>query len=349
MDLFGGQEGMVWEVVNRLAYAMERRDAVLKGHNASFAGNSGGEFTYRIASENGVGEVRHRCVIPGIELMFNDYRMENYTSNVSGTGASLVLDYCREGRLEFRTKDGQSGFFESGDVSLDRRDSHAGLYEFPLKRYSGISIGIDLKSISCDFPEVARSLPVDAARLQERLTNPGARTIIKGNTSLQRILDGFYDVPENISQAYFLIKVQEVLVYLETVDVAESSDKRKYFSRAHVEKVKAMHAFMVADLSRHYTIRELADTFELSLSALKSCFKGVYGDSVYSYMRSYRVNRAAEMISENPGLSISSVAAAVGYANPSKFSDAFRGVMGCLPSEYRVEMKHSKERRSVWS
>ena len=29
MDLFGGQEGMVWEVVNRLAYAMERRDAVL--------------------------------------------------------------------------------------------------------------------------------------------------------------------------------------------------------------------------------------------------------------------------------------------------------------------------------
>ena len=97
---------------------------------------------------------------PGIELMFNDYRMENYTSNVSGTGASLVLDYCREEGSSFAPKMAQSGFFESGDVSLDRRDSHAGLYEFPLKRYSGISIGIDLKSISCDFPEVARSLPV---------------------------------------------------------------------------------------------------------------------------------------------------------------------------------------------
>ena len=78
-----------------------------------------------------------------------------------------------------------------------------------------------------------------------------------------------------------------------------------------------------------------AERFQISLTGMKNCFKEVYGDSMYSYLRRYRMNIAATMLRQDSKKGIAEIAGAVGYESPSKFATAFRQVMGQTPMEYR--------------
>ena len=66
-------------------------------------------------------------------------------------------------------------------------------------------------------------------------------------------------------------------------------------------------------------------------------FKSVYGLPIASYMKHYRISRAAQMLRETDE-SISSISASVGYESQSKFSKAFKDVMNILPTDYRKKM-----------
>lgn len=67
---------------------------------------------------------------------------------------------------------------------------------------------------------------------------------------------------------------------------------------------------------------------------MKRCFKGVYGDSIYAYMKRYRLQVAERMLRESK-LTIGEVADQIGYLNPNKFTSAFCSEYGVPPTEYR--------------
>jgi AraC-like DNA-binding protein len=95
-----------------------------------------------------------------------------------------------------------------------------------------------------------------------------------------------------------------------------------------------MHEMLVNDIEHHYTLEELSQRFEIPQTRMTSCFKGVYGNTIYAYMRIYRMKYAAKVLLQSQ-LSVAEVALSVGYVNPSKFSNAFEKVVGTLPNEYR--------------
>ena len=72
-------------------------------------------------------------------------------------------------------------------------------------------------------------------------------------------------------------------------------------------------------------------------TSMKVCFKGVYGSSIYSYMKSYRMQAATILLRDTKD-SITEIAAKMGYDNPSKFSEGFKKEFGELPSEFRKKM-----------
>lgn len=100
-------------------------------------------------------------------------------------------------------------------------------------------------------------------------------------------------------------------MYLDALQISESKEERPYFYKGQVEKIKAIHDLITTDLQEHYTMDELAERFQISLTGMKNCFKEVYGDSMYSYLRHYRMNIAATMLRQDskrglqklPGLS----------------------------------------------
>ena len=70
---------------------------------------------------------------------------------------------------------------------------------------------------------------------------------------------------------------------------------------------------------------------------MKKCFKGVYGDSVYAYMKRYRLQVAERLLKESQ-MTIGEIAEKIGYLNPNKFTSAFRAEYGIPPTSFRKKI-----------
>ncbi|KOP65587.1 AraC family transcriptional regulator [Bacillus sp. FJAT-18019] len=100
-----------------------------------------------------------------------------------------------------------------------------------------------------------------------------------------------------------------------------------------VEKVKEyIHQHLSEDLSRE----DIASQVFLNPDYLTRVFKKETGMSISDYLLQQRLNIAASLLA-NTGLSVSSIAAQIGYANFSHFSRMFKKYYGKSPLEYRQE------------
>ena len=76
----------------------------------------------------------------------------------------------------------------------------------------------------------------------------------------------------------------------------------------------------------------------VSQTQLKNSFRNYYGNSVYKYIRSRKMQKAASLLEEGQ-LSVMEIAGMFGYENCSKFAAAFRGEYGVSPSSYRKQRR----------
>ena len=53
---------------------------------------------------------------------------------------------------------------------------------------------------------------------------------------------------------------------------------------------------MVSNLRQHYTLEQLSEQFDIPLTSMKACFKGVFGCSIYAYIKSYRMQAATVLL-----------------------------------------------------
>jgi len=141
------------------------------------------------------------------------------------------------------------------------------------------------------------------------------------------------------------LKLLELLLYLDELDLSKLQ-KHAYFYKSQVEKVKAIAACLAADPASPHTIAGLSARFDFPQTSMKLCFKSVFGTSVHSYLRCLRLNEAATRL-RSGSEPVSDIAAAVGYANASKFAAAFRDCFGMSPSEYRRRYADFHDRHDV--
>ena len=89
----------------------------------------------------------------------------------------------------------------------------------------------------------------------------------------------------------------------------------------------------------------LCKMFGINPTTLKEHFKQNFGCPVYSYAKNRRMFRAAELMTASD-MRIIDIAEEAGYSNASKFSSAFREVMGVNPKYYQMEHKKLRTRQS---
>lgn len=147
-----------------------------------------------------------------------------------------------------------------------------------------------------------------------------------------------YGVPDSIRLPYLRVKVLELLLCLDAAETSED-EKRQYFYRTQVEKVKAIKTFLAENMSDDFTQEELSEQFEIPLTTMKSCFRSVYGTSIGAWLTGFRMNRAAEMLINDRNKSAAEIAGLVGYDSASKFAATFKRIMGRTPIEYRKDIR----------
>ena len=314
-------------------------DFLLTGGTGVKLAENDGCSVYQFRNETGEGTITIYEVFPGVSLSYNDFHIRYYDSEFKPDRNLLCIDHCREGRLEYPAADDAYSYVEAGDLKLDRRLTHTGHFEMPLSHYHGAMVSFDMDAVCRSLPQEIKDFPVNLRALQEKFCGGIYPYVVHGAGSIEHIFGELYAVPEKIKRPYFKIKILELLLYLEALELPENPAEKPYFYRTQVEKAKAVQQFLVGHMDENFTQEELSRRFDIPLTPLKNCFKSVFGASIGNYLLEYRMNQAAVFLRTKREMSVAEIAGCVGYDSPSKFAAAFRRKMGMTPMDYRNRLQ----------
>lgn len=98
---------------------------------------------------------------------------------------------------------------------------------------------------------------------------------------------------------------------------------------------------MLADLSRTYSIPELAALAGTTAFTLKRIFKKQSGISLAAYYRQARIGKAKELL-RSTNNTLQMIAEEVGYTEGNNFQTAFKAMVGQTPGEWRKAAQDSR-------
>jgi len=109
-------------------------------------------------------------------------------------------------------------------------------------------------------------------------------------------------------------------------------------NRTHITIVNQGVDFIIGNLFEKITVDMIADHCCFSRYYFNRLFKSVIGESLYSFIKRLRIETAAFKLIKFPNLSITSVAAELGYSS-SNFTVLFKKYYGISPSQFRLNPK----------
>lgn len=296
--------------------------------------NSENENVIYFKDDSGNGIMTCYKVLPGVKLIFSDFHMKQCDSQVTMDKDLFCIDHCREGRIEQKIVNETYVYMNAGDMYFDTREKGERYAEFPSCHYHGISLCFELAEAIKGTNSYVEGFPVDILELKRKFCE-NASSVFHEDVVIQQIFESLYNVPSKIRLYWYRTKVLELLLYLSVYEFTDEQSAHAYFYKEHVEKTKAIHTLMTENLTEHFTLEVLSKKYNFPITAMTKCFKSIYGDSIFAYMREYRINKAAALLHNDKSKSVLEIALMMGYESPGKFSTAFKSIMGYSPLKYR--------------
>lgn len=241
----------------------ERQGACLLAHSDNC-------WVWQFRNESGDGTMTVYQVFPGVILSFNDFHMERYDCSFVSQGRMLAIDHCREGRMEYAVGDNLVGYTAAGDMKLDLRRQHTGVFSFPSCHYHGLMVGFDLDLAARELAEQVRDFPVTPEKLLERWALADTPRVVHGAQGTEHIFGELYHVPEKIRMPYFRLKILELLLCLDAMTIPADASVQPYFYKSQAEKVKAIRRFLMEHVAENFTQEELSARFDIPMTAMKA-------------------------------------------------------------------------------
>jgi AraC-like DNA-binding protein len=271
-------------------------------------------------------------VFPGVWLLYRDIHMSSRKNPDGYPSGLLEITYCHKGRIEYDMGD-RVFYLSEGDMVVNRSVEDAMLY-FPTKYHVGISVIIDPNIAPTCFSTVLDNVKVGADEILDKFCRDNAHFIMRSTQRVSHIFSELYSISDATRSGYVRIKILELLLFLKDLDVEFSETDKHMYTKGQMDLAQKVCDYISKNMDTRPTIEELASMFYVSPTQLKKSFQNVYGQSIYSFIRTYKMKYAAHLL-ETTEQTISEVADTMGYDNCSKFSKAFRDIMGASPTEYR--------------
>lgn len=288
-------------------------------------------------NETGEGTMRCFEIAPGIQITYNDLNMDSCFQQIRFEKNFLQINHCLEGCYECELESGTVSFLGEGDLCVDYLSKDKQVFlgsRIPLKKYRGITVLLEMETAQCTLDQGFQQAHINLEQIRNRLCSDGRSLIIKSKHEIDHIFSELYSVDERIQVPYFWIKVIELLLFLSLLD--DSAVQRpQQFSADISKRTQEVYQYVIENPFTKDTIQDLAYMFGMAESSLKRCFKSISGVSIGAFMKRKRIEAAAEMLISESTLSIGEVGNIAGYENQSKFSAAFKSVMGVTPQTYR--------------
>lgn len=105
----------------------------------------------------------------------------------------------------------------------------------------------------------------------------------------------------------------------------------KILKNDDIERIHYAREILVKNIDNPPSLLELARLAGINDYKLKMGFRQVFNTTVFGYLRSYRMEKARQLLVEQ-SIKVSEVAGIVGYSSISRFNSAFKRQFGVTPS-----------------
>jgi AraC-like DNA-binding protein len=138
---------------------------------------------------------------------------------------------------------------------------------------------------------------------------------------------------ENLRKLYFENKVNDFLFEMLVESSKEDTSSNKLTQKENDSLFKARDIIM-ADITQHFSIREISQKVQLNEFKLKTGFKQVFGTGLFEYLLKIRMEKAYQLLTET-NKPIKEIASLTGYDYLTNFIAAFRKHFTQTPGEVR--------------
>ncbi len=292
--------------------------------------NGTGDDAKLYTDMNGNILVAEYRIFSGISVVYYSGHSESVLmKNVENS--FIEINHCREGRIEYENENFLY-YLSAGDISIGKSCTET--LNFPVCCYSGVSILIETDNSDKSFSDFLSDMNIDLSYLVNKYCGKNNYSVRRSDPYIKNIFSKFYSVPVSVKKSYIKIKILELLLYLMYAENDNYEIINTSCSAVHMRLAKEMQAYLIDNIDHHITIAQLAEKFHISESQLKNIFRNAYGMSVYAYIKMHKMQTAASMLKDTD-YSIMEIALDLGYSNASKFSAAFKDIMGISPNLYR--------------
>lgn len=157
------------------------------------------------------------------------------------------------------------------------------------------------------------------------------------SSEAERVLDGLVELRRHKRE-------RRDFIYSETLQVPD--EVRFKTPRRPGDKIEQAKSYIEKNLGRRIQEQVIAEHCNMSPFRFSRAFKKSTGITFQEYVIRARIKEACRLI-ENPAVSISDIAYAVGFNDPSYFARLFRRYTGQSPSEYRKPAVSIQEDRAA--
>ena len=300
------------------------------------------DVTWRQSPELGEGYIRNIQLRDGLWLTIarNQFHDEIITPNCDRAHDLEYCFYLRGGALSGGTPTlaGQYGFYGSGMAP------GGGTYQLLGQEHLVVRVHI-LPELFCSFAgNLDQELPSQLRHLIRPYTQTYYHHIGTITPTMQVVLYQILECPYwGISKRlHWESKVLDLLgmLVVQEVEMRDGNHRLHSLKPDVRERLHRARELLLQRLDNPPTLIELARLVGLNDCTLKRGFREVFGTTVFSYVRSHRLEQARQLL-QIGDLNIKEIAHVVGYADPKSFAIAFCKQFGLNPKDYRKKQKYS--------
>lgn len=296
---------------------------------------------YHYSDDTGDAQAVVYHLFPGVEVAYITVHMANFDFGQFERGERkhyATIHYCAEGRIEQQVKD-EFFYLMPGDCSFTIHNQPQKMFQLPLRHYHGISIGVDLDCMENPLMVYAESCGCSALQGLQHICGGMSHIVLRSSDAARKFFQDLYEADADQRLDYLRVKMPELFFRMKYAKTDSSYYDRNLVPRTQVETVKAVSEYIAENLNGKITVKQLTMEFGVSDTYLQNAFRNVYGIPVISFIRTQKMQSAAQVLIHT-NRTIDEIAEEFGYENESKFSAAFKRIMGDSPGVYRKE--HTK-------
>ncbi|WP_255501654.1 AraC family transcriptional regulator [Olivibacter sp. SDN3] len=184
-----------------------------------------------------------------------------------------------------------------------------------------------------------REFPILFQQPQNKVTNQSSE-IVNNEFLIKKYIEGllfYFENPSLVSDEILILKLKEIILLLSQTRNAETI--QVILSQLFSPITYTFKQIVEANLFLQIGIEELAQQTNLSVSSFKREFKKLYNDSPANYIKTKRLERAAELLLISDER-ITDIAFDCGFNDLANFTKSFRDKYDITPTNYRLKLNN---------